>query len=173
MDLRRVYAVVFLEHGTRRLRLAGVTAHPTAQWTVRQARNLAVDPCVRLESLCFLVRDRDGKYADSFGTVFESETIEVVRTAPRSPRMNAHGERVIGTLRRETLEHVLIWNETRARRVLDEYTRHCNGHHPRQARGRLPPFAERRPAPVTGLSATRLLRSRVLGGLLSEYRYVA
>ncbi|MEV7863946.1 hypothetical protein AB0O86_35470 [Streptomyces hirsutus] len=84
-----------------------------------------------------------------------------------------HGERVIGTLRRETLEHVLIWNETRARRVLDEYTRHCNGHHPRQARGRLPPFAERRPAPVTGLSATRLLRSRVLGGLLSEYRYVA
>ncbi|MFF3929226.1 hypothetical protein ACWCQB_30840 [Streptomyces hirsutus] len=83
-----------------------------------------------------------------------------------------HGERVIGTLRREALDHLLIRNETRARRVLDEYARYHNGHRPRQARGRLSPLAERRPAPVTGLSTTRLLRSRVLGGLLSEYGYV-
>ncbi|MEU2602925.1 hypothetical protein ABZ669_38720 [Streptomyces hirsutus] len=83
-----------------------------------------------------------------------------------------HGERGIGTLRREALDHGLTWNETRARRVFDEYARHCNGHRPRQARGRLSPFAERRPAPVTDLSTTRLLRSRVLGGLISEYRYV-
>ncbi|MFD5657721.1 integrase core domain-containing protein [Streptomyces hirsutus] len=84
-----------------------------------------------------------------------------------------HGERVIGTLRREALDHLLTWNETRARRVLDEYARNHNGHRPRQARGRLPPLDERRPAPVTDLSTTRLLRSRVLGDLISEYRYVA
>ncbi|MGW0633726.1 integrase core domain-containing protein [Streptomyces sp. NPDC002758] len=173
VDLRRVYALVFLEHGTRRLHIAGVTAHPTAQWTVQQARNLAVDLGVRLESLRFIVRDRDGKYTDSFDAVFESETIEVLRTAPRSPRMNAHCERVIGTLRREALDHVLIWNETHARRVLDEYVRHYNGHRPHQARGQLPPLAERQPAPVTDLNTTRLLRSPVLGGLTSEYRYVA
>ncbi len=79
---------------------------------MQQARNLSVDLGVRLESLRFLVRDRDGKYTDSFDAVFESENIEVVRTAPRAPRMNAHCERVIGTLRREALDHVLMWNET-------------------------------------------------------------
>ncbi|MER6075529.1 integrase core domain-containing protein [Streptomyces sp. NPDC001817] len=87
--------------------------------------------------------------------------------------MNAHGERVIGSLRREALDHVLIRNETHARRVLDEYARHYNGHRPHQARGQLPPLAERQPAPVTALNTTRILRSRVLGGLISEYRYVA
>ncbi len=61
MDLRRVYALVFLEHGTRRLHIVGVTAHPTAQWTAQQARNLALEAGVRLESLRFLIRDRDGE----------------------------------------------------------------------------------------------------------------
>ncbi|MFF3877343.1 integrase core domain-containing protein [Streptomyces sp. NPDC001978] len=81
-----------------------------------------------------MVRDRDGKYTTSFDAVFESESIEVVRTAPRSPRMNAHCERIIGTLQREVLDHVLIWNETHAARVLDVYARHYKGHHPHQAR---------------------------------------
>ncbi len=104
VDLRRVYALVFLEHGTRRLRVAGVTAHPTAQ----QARNLAVEVGVRCESLRFLIRDRDGKYTESFDAVFAAEDIETVKTAPRSPRMNAPCERAIGTLRREALDHVLL-----------------------------------------------------------------
>lgn len=103
-SLRRVYALVFLEHGTRRLHIAGVTAHPTAQWTAQQARNFALEVDVRLELLRFLIRDRDSKYAESFDAVFEAEGIETVRTAPRAPRMNAHCERVIGTLRRELLD---------------------------------------------------------------------
>lgn len=65
VDLHRVHALVFPQHRTRRLHIAGITAHPTAQWTVQQARNPAVDLGVRPESPRFLVRDRDGKYADS------------------------------------------------------------------------------------------------------------
>ncbi len=101
IDLRRVYALVFLEHDTRRLHIAGVTAHPTGPWTVQQARNLAIELGVRVDSLRFLIRDRDAKHTESFDAVFAADDIEVVPTAPRTPRMNAQRERVIGTLRRE------------------------------------------------------------------------
>ncbi|MGW9031116.1 integrase core domain-containing protein [Streptomyces sp. NPDC055722] len=173
VDLRRVYALVFLEHGTRRLHIAGVTAHPTAQWTVQQARNLAADLGVRFESLRFVLRDRDSKYTESFDAVFASEGIETLKSAPRSPRMNAHCERVIGTLRRELLDHLLLLNEAHARGVLDVYAVHYNGHRAHQARGQLPPLAQEHPASSTDLTAHRLLRTRVLGGVINEYRYVA
>ncbi|BBJ45155.1 integrase [Streptomyces antimycoticus] len=174
VDLRWVYALVFLEHGTRRLHIAGVTVHPTAQWTVQQARNLTAELRVHLESLRFLVRDRDSEYIDSFDAVFESESIEVLRTAKRPPRMNAHCERVIGTLRREALDHVLIGNETHSRHILDVYARHYNGHRPHQAREQLPPDAKDPVTPQDDPSTPRgLPQTRVLGGLINEYRYTA
>jgi transposase InsO family protein len=173
VDLRRVYALVCLEHGTRRLHLAGVTAHPTAAWTVQQARNLAAELGARVDSLRLLIRDRDAKYTGSFDAVFAADGIEAVRTAPPAPRMNAHCERVIETLRREALDHLLIWNETHARHVLDAYARHYNRHRPHQARGQLPPVAGEHPATVTDLTTHRLLRTRVLGGVINEYRYAA
>ncbi|MFF9667061.1 integrase, partial [Streptomyces althioticus] len=125
VDLRRVYALVFLEHGTRRLHVTGVTAHPTGPWAVQQARNLAVELGVRFDSLRFLIRDRDAKYTSSFDAVFEAEEAEVIKTPPRAPRANAHCERVIGTLRREALDHLLIWNEIHARQVLDTEVPPC------------------------------------------------
>ncbi|MEU1784943.1 integrase core domain-containing protein [Streptomyces sparsogenes] len=173
VDLRRVYALVFLEHGTRRLHIAGVTAHPTGPWTVQQARNLGVELGVRVGSLRFLLRDRDAKYTESFDAVFTADDIQVVRTAPQAPRMNAHCERVIGTLRREALDHLLIWNEAHARQVLDAYAHHYNGHRPHQARGQLPPLAQEHPTPIAGPSADRILRTRILGGVINEYKYAA
>lgn len=173
LDLRRVYALVFIEHGTRRLRVAGVTAHPTAAWTVQQARNLASELGAHVDSLRFLIRDRDAKYTGSFDAVFAADGIETLKTAPRAPRMNAHCERIIGTVRREALDHLLIWNETHARRVLDTYAQHYNEHRPHQARGQLPPLADEHPAPVIDLTSHRLLRTRVLGGVINEYRYAA
>jgi putative transposase len=87
--------------------------------------------------------------------------------------MNAHCERVIGTLRREVLDHVLIWNETDARRVLDVYARHYNQHRPHQARGQQPPLVAEHTVPLGDPAADRLLRTRVLGGVVNEYRYAA
>jgi putative transposase len=171
VDLRRMYALVFLEHGTRRLHVAGVTAHPTGLWTVQQARNLAVELGVRLDSLRFLLRDRDAKYTASFDAVFEAEDVEVIKSPPRAPRANAHCERVIGTLRREVLDHLLIWNETHARQVLDACARHYNHHRPHQAREQLPPLAQEHPAPVADPTAHQLLRTRMLGGVINEYRH--
>ncbi|WP_307825297.1 hypothetical protein [Streptomyces sp. M2CJ-2] len=110
----RLYAPAFLEHGTRRPHITGVTAQPSREWVVRQARNAAAGLGVRIESLRFLLRDRDGKYGPAFDAVFQAEDMEVLLSAPRAPRMDAHCERVTGTLRREALDHVLVMNEAHA-----------------------------------------------------------
>ncbi|MFJ9130263.1 integrase core domain-containing protein [Streptomyces sp. NPDC102340] len=171
VDLRRVYALVFLGHGTRQLHIAGVAARPTGPWTVQQARNLAVELGMRADSPRFLLRYRDAKYTDSFGAVFAADDIQAVRSAPQAPRMNAHRERVIGTLRREILDHLLIRNEFHARHVLDVYARHDNSHRPHQARRQLPPLPRKHPTPMAAPPTHRALRTRTLGGVINEHRY--
>ncbi|MFI8860448.1 integrase core domain-containing protein, partial [Streptomyces prasinus] len=105
---------------------------------------------------------------------FAAEELEVILSAPRAPRMNAHCERIIGSIRREMLDHVLIVSEAHARQVLAAYRRHYNVHRPHQARQQLPPDAKERPdATVHDLDARRVLRTRILGGVISEYRYIA
>ncbi|MCX4596344.1 integrase core domain-containing protein [Streptomyces sp. NBC_01549] len=169
---RRLYALTFLEHCTRRLHITGVTANPTRQWTLQQARNLTAGLGMRMESLRFLLRDRDGKYGTAFDAVFEAEELDVIKSAARAPRMNAHCERIIGSIRREALDHVLILNEAHARQVLAAYQQHHNEHRPHQARNQIPPNAHEQPT-ATNIGTRRLLRTRILGGLINEYRYAA
>jgi hypothetical protein len=94
--------LIFIEHGTRRLHVAGVTANPTGSWVAQQARNLAMDLGARMDTLRFVIRDRDSKYTLAFDGVFDAESIGVVTTPPRTPRANAICERVVGTLRRDS-----------------------------------------------------------------------
>lgn len=98
----------------------------------------------------------------------------MILSAPRVPRMNAHCERIIGSIRREMPDHVLIVNEAHARQVLAAYRRHYNTHRPHQARQQLPSDAkERLDATVRDLDARRVLRTRILGGMISEYHSIA
>ncbi|MFI0771944.1 integrase core domain-containing protein [Streptomyces sp. NPDC021218] len=170
---RRLYALAFLEHGTRRLHITGVTARPTRDWAVQQARNLTSDLGVRFENLRFLLRDRDGKYGEAFDAIFQSEEMEILKSAPQAPRTNAHCERIIGSIRREALDHVLIMNEAQARHVLAAYERHYNEHRPHQARCQLPPDAHEQLAAAYDLHIHKVLRTRILGGLINEYRHAA
>jgi hypothetical protein len=121
---RRLYALAFLQHGTRRLHITGVTAYPSQAWTTQQAWNLATDLGHRMESLRFLLRDRDGKYGRAFDAIFLADDLRIIKSAPQAPRMNAHCERVIGTIRRELLDHILITGEAHARRLLATYEDH-------------------------------------------------
>jgi putative transposase len=80
--LKRLYVLVFIEHGTRRLHLAGVTAHPDGAWAVQQARNLAMDLGERTGTLRFLIHDRDPLFTAAFGEVFRSEGLRIITTLP-------------------------------------------------------------------------------------------
>jgi putative transposase len=121
----------------------------------------------------FLLRDRDGKYSPAFDAVFQSQEIDILRTAPQTPRMNAHCERIIQTLRHELCDHVLVFNETHARKLLATYQRHFNNHRPHQTRNQLPPNTDRQPATIHDLQGHRVQRIPILGGLINEYRYTA
>ena len=72
MLLKRLYVLVFIEHGSRRMHLGGVTAHPTGEWTAQQARNLALSLDERFEDIKFLIRDRGSNFTHSFDAVFEA-----------------------------------------------------------------------------------------------------
>jgi hypothetical protein len=170
--LRRLHVLVFIEHGTRRLNLAGVTAHPTGAWAVQQARNLAMDLGDRLGMLRFLIHDRDPLFTAAFAEVFKSEGLRNVTTLPRTPRMNAICERVIGTLRRELLDQTLILNERHLDLMLREYVKHYNGLRPHQSRHQRPPDIEAQP--VQDVADLRSVRRRpVVAGMINEYHYAA
>lgn len=115
--LKRIYVLVFIEHGTRRLHIAGLTAHPDGAWAAQQARNLAMALGERLEEMKFLVRDRGGQFTASFDAVLEDCGLRILKSPPQAPRANAVCERLVGTLRRELRDHILIMNETHLRRV--------------------------------------------------------
>jgi putative transposase len=95
--LRRLYVLIFIEHGTRKLHIVGVTANPTGSWVAPQARNLTVDLGISIDALRFLIRDGDTKYTAAFDEVFDTEGIQVIKTLPRAPQANAICERVVGT----------------------------------------------------------------------------
>jgi putative transposase len=124
--LKRLYVLVFIEHGTRRMHLGGVTAHPTGEWTMQQARNLALDPGERSGDFRFLIRDRGSNFTASFDAVFQSAGTTILRTAVQAPRINAICERLTGTLRRELLDRVLILSEAHLHAILAEYQEHYN-----------------------------------------------
>jgi putative transposase len=170
--LKRLHVLVFIEHGARRLHLAGVRAHPTGQWAAQQARNLAMDLGDRLGTLRFLVHDRDPLFTTAFGEVFRSEGLRVITTWPRTPRMNGVCERVIGTLRREVLDRTLILGERHLAVVLREYVAHDSGHRPHQSRRQRPPDIEGQS--VRDLAELRSIRRRpVVAGLINEYHHAA
>src|SRR6266568_9421955 len=111
---------------TRWMHFGGVTSHPTGEWTVQQARNLALTLDERFEAMRFLIHDRGSNFTASSGAVFEATGARILRSAVQAPRMNAICERLAGTLRREILDRVLIVGEAHLRAVLAEYQLHYN-----------------------------------------------
>ena len=172
---KRPYVLVFIEHGTRRMHLGGVTANPTGEWTVQQARNLALGLAERFADIKFLIRDRGSNFTCAFDAVFQSTGARILRTAVQAPRMNAICERLVGTLRRELLDWMLILGERHTRAVLAEYQAHYNTARPHEGVAQRVPGDELDAprATVTGIDTQQIRRKSVLGGLINEYRRAA
>jgi transposase InsO family protein len=149
--LRRLYLLVVIEHGRRRVHLAGITAHPTGAWVTQQARNLLMNLGERAEQFRFLIRDRDSKFTAAFDAVFAAADIRIIRSPVRAPRANAIAERWIGTLRRECLDQLLITGPRHLAVVLQEYIEHYNTHRPHRSLDQHPP-AGRTPPPFGATS---------------------
>jgi hypothetical protein len=162
--LESLYVLFFLELGTRRVHLAGCTAHPTAAWVTQQARQYSWIFQDGTRPVRFLIRDRDAKFPPAFDTVFATEGVEVIRTPYRAPNANAHAERWVRSAREECLDHLLIASEAHLRRVLGEYVAYYNHARPHQGLEQRCPVAL--PAPVREGPVRR--RDR-LGGLLRDY----
>jgi putative transposase len=169
--LHRLYVLFVIEHHNRRVHLAGVTAHPTAAWTVQQARNVLMNFGERTDGLKFLIRDRDAKYTDAFDAVFTATGMRVITTPVQAPRANAICERWIASARRECTDRILIAGRRHLHHTLSEYVDHYNTHRPHRTLIQKPPDGRTYVEPAD--DNIRVLRRDRLGGLLHEYSQVA
>jgi Integrase core domain len=128
--LRRLYVLFFIEVGTRRVHLAGVTANPNGGWVTQQARNLLLVLGERGRQLRFLLRDHDAKFSRSFDDVFRSEGAQVLLTPVQAPRANAYAERWVRTVRAECLDWLLIVSRGHLEQILRVYVAYYNRHRP-------------------------------------------
>jgi putative transposase len=158
------------------MHLGGVTANPTGEWTVQQARNLALTLDERFEDIRFLIRDRGSNFTASFDAVFEATGARILRAAVQAPRMNAICERLVGTLGRELLDRVLILDEQHLHAVLTEYQAHYNMARPHQGIAQRVPDddpATPRSTVTTDVDAQQIRRKPILNGLINEYLHAA
>jgi len=126
LDGTRAHVLAVIDHATRRIRILGVTLHPTGEWTAQQARNLLMDLGEQAHQVKFMIRDRGPNFTAAFDAVLADAGIRTVLCNVRTPRMNAIAERWIGGCRRELLDRTLIWNQHHLRRILREYETHHN-----------------------------------------------
>jgi putative transposase len=146
--LRRIYALIVIEHGTRRVHLAGITASPDGARTTQAARNFLMGLDQHTTSVKFLIRDRAGQFTDCSGAVFQADAIRILTSPPQAPRANAICERITGTLRREVPGRLLIVNEHHLRQVLTEYLLHYNTARLHRAATPCPPASSHRLKPT-------------------------
>jgi putative transposase len=167
--LKRLHVLMFTEHGTRRVHLGGVTAHPTGDWTVQQARNLAIRLDERFEDIRFLIRDRGSNFTRSFDAVFQATGATILYTAIQAPRMNATCGRLIDRLRHELIDRMLIVGGRHLRAVLTD-TRCTTTPPGTRAPPSASPDSQYHPPRVTAveLDARQIRRKPVLSGLINE-----
>ena len=159
VSFRLLYGLLIMDHGRRQILWLGVTAHPTAEWIANQL----TQACSWEPTPSYLIRDRDACYGDVFTRRLRSLGIRDRPTSPRSPWQNGYAERLIGSIRRECLDHVVVFGERHLRHVLSCYIDYYNA-----ARTHLS-LAKDTPIPRAVQSVGCIRAHPVLGGLHHQY----
>ena len=159
ISFRLLYGLLVLRHDRRRILWLGVTAHPSAEWIAQQVP----EACGWESAPHSLIRDRDRVYGEAFTRRVRAMGIRDRPTAPRSPWQNGHAERLIGSIRRECLDHVIVFGERHLRHVLRSYARYYNG-----VRTHLS-LAKDSPLPRGVQAIGSILPLPILGGLHHHY----
>ena len=159
ISFRLLYGLLIMGHGRRQVLWFGVTAHPTAEWIANQI----TQACGWKPAPRYLIRDRDGAYGEVFIRRVRSMGIRDRPTSPRSPWQNGYAERLIGSIRRECLDHVVVFGERHLRHVLLSYMNYYN-----ETRTHLS-LDKDAPLSHTVQRAGRILRLPILGGLHHQY----
>src|ERR1700682_2809593 len=159
ISFRLLYGLLIMGHGRRQILWFGVTSHPTTEWIANQF----TEACGWDQAPRYLIRDRDGVFGELFVRRLRSMGIRDRPTSPRSPWQNGFAERLIGSIRRECLDHVVVFGERHLRHILQSYMKYYN-----EVRTHL---SLEKDAPVSRavkLAGTILCRP-VLGGLHHQY----
>jgi transposase InsO family protein len=158
---RILFVFVVLLHHRRRIVHFNVTAHPTAAWTAQQLVEAFPDDTAPR----WLVRDRDAIYSEAFRQRVGGMGIEEVVSAPSSPWQNPFAERLIGSIRRDCLNHVVVLGEQHLRRVLPGYFAYYHGSRTHLALAKDAPTPRR----VQGVAEGDVIAFREVGGLHHRY----
>jgi transposase InsO family protein len=159
-----------MEHETRKIVHTAVTTNPTDEWTAQQLKEAT--PWDKRPK--YLIRDNDSKFGKKFSTVAESSGIEELRTPFQAPKANALCERLIGSLRRECLDHFLIINEFQLQKIVTQYANYFNQHRAHQGiEQRIPAqFHQSRP-PLSNQAKDKVVVTPILNGLHHTYAYAS
>ena len=164
---RVLYVFVVLSLDRRTIVHAGITEHPTARWAAQRIAEATSDA---QQIPRFLVHDRDSIYGTDFHRRVRGLGTRLLATPPRAPTANAFGERVIGTLRRDCFDHIIVKDQQHAERVLHDYLAHYHGRPHRGLRMQSPDGARHLP-PTRPPKGTRIAGIPILGGLHHRYGF--
>ncbi len=165
VTFRVLYVFIVLRHDRRQIVHFNVTTNPYAEWTAQQIINAFPYE----EAPRFLIRDRDDIYGDYFTRLVEGMGIEEVPIAPRAPWQNPYCERVIGSIRRECLDHMIVLNERHLYRILTDYFAYYHNSRPHLSLGRNSPT----PREVEPPSHGKVVSIPQVGGLHHRYTRAA
>ena len=165
LTFRLLFGFLIIRHHRRELVHVNVTDHPTAAWTAHQL----VESFPEETAPKYLLRDRDAIYGDLFARRVKGLGISEILIAPRAPWQNPFAERVIGSIRRECLDHVIVFNERHLRRLLRSYLAYYNATRPHQALHNNSPHSREVQPPAPG----RIVAIPQVGGLHHRYQRAA
>lgn len=160
---RLFFVLFFINIKTRKVHIAGITRHPDQEWVGEQTKTLLPLLGYAKSGKKLLIRDRDTKFSQEFDELFKSSGFAVQKTAFMSPNMNSYAESWVGTIKRECLNHFIVFGEQHLRYLVKEYVEHYNSTRPHSSMDNMP--LEYRPKNRTGAIKCR----SKLGGIIRHY----